>query len=85
MTTQIAREGSFYMHHPTDRITHTTAFVTPVVEHWLEQILDIRHMVTLRHGLRETGCHLSGYSNQKTARQPLCVESHGQDRTYHGV
>ena len=21
----------FYMHHPTDRITHTTAFVTPVV------------------------------------------------------
>ena len=28
--------GFFYMHHPTDRITHTTAFVTPVVEHWLE-------------------------------------------------
>ena len=24
------------MDHPTDRITHTTAFVTPVVEHWLE-------------------------------------------------
>ena len=24
-------------HHPTDRITHTTAFVTPVVEHWLER------------------------------------------------
>ena len=23
--------------HPTDRITHTTAFVTPVVEHWLER------------------------------------------------
>ena len=22
------------MHHPTDRITHTTSFVTPVVEHW---------------------------------------------------
>ena len=27
----------FYMHHPADRITHTTAFVTPVVEHWLER------------------------------------------------
>ena len=27
----------FYMHHPTDRISHTTAFVTPVMEHWLEQ------------------------------------------------
>ena len=25
------------MHHPTDRITHNTAFVTPVVEHWLER------------------------------------------------
>ena len=25
------------MHHPTDRIKHTTAFVTPVVEHWLER------------------------------------------------
>ena len=25
------------MHHPTDRITHTTAFVTPVVEDWLGQ------------------------------------------------
>ena len=24
------------MHHPTYRIAHTTAFVTPVVEHWLE-------------------------------------------------
>ena len=30
-------KGSFYMHHPTDRITHTTAFVTPVVGHWLER------------------------------------------------
>ena len=26
------------MHHPTDRIIHTTAFVTPVVEHWLREI-----------------------------------------------
>ena len=25
------------MHHPTDRITHTMAFVTPVMEHWLER------------------------------------------------
>ena len=25
------------MHHPTDRIAHVTAFVTPVVEHWLER------------------------------------------------
>ena len=25
------------MHHPTDRTTHTTTFVIPVVELWLEQ------------------------------------------------
>ena len=25
------------MHHPTDRIIHTTAFVTPIVEHWVER------------------------------------------------
>ena len=23
------------MHHPIDRITYTTSFITPVVEHWL--------------------------------------------------
>ena len=27
----------FYMHHLRERIIHTTAFVTPVVEHWLER------------------------------------------------
>ena len=25
------------MHHPIDRIAHTTAYVTPVMEHWLER------------------------------------------------
>ena len=28
------------MHHPTDRITHTTVFVIPVVEHWLQREID---------------------------------------------
>ena len=27
------------MHHPTDRIAHTTAFVTPVVEHWRKECI----------------------------------------------
>ena len=27
----------FYMHHPTDKIAHTTAFV---MEHWLEREID---------------------------------------------
>ena len=30
------QQGLFYMHHTTDRIAHTTAFVRPVVEQWLE-------------------------------------------------
>ena len=25
------------MHHPTDMIVHTTTFVIPVMEHWLER------------------------------------------------
>ena len=33
------QQWSFYMHHPTNRIRHTTAVVTPVVEHWVEQDL----------------------------------------------
>ena len=32
---RLTQQGFFYMHHPTDRITHTMAFVTPVVKHWL--------------------------------------------------
>ena len=36
------------MHHPTDRIAHTTAFVTPVVVHWLERRL-MRYEDRCRH------------------------------------
>ena len=31
------QHGFFYMHHLTDRKTHTMAFDTQVVEHWLDQ------------------------------------------------
>ena len=27
------QQGFFDMHHPKDRITHTLAFVTPIMEH----------------------------------------------------
>ena len=38
------------MHHPTERITNTTAFVTPVVEHWLErEIAQWVHTMKDRH------------------------------------
>ena len=42
------------MHHPTDWIAHTMAFVIPVVEHWLEQ--DIAQWVVLL--LRNSQCIL---------------------------
>ena len=33
----ISSKGFFFcMHHPTDRIVHTMAFVAAVMEHWLE-------------------------------------------------
>ena len=38
----------FYMHHPTERITHTTAFVTRVVEHWL-----VREIAQWVHSMKD--------------------------------
>ena len=35
------------MHHPIDRISHTTAFVTPVAEHWLEREMGDHEVHTL--------------------------------------
>ena len=35
------------MHHPTDRIAHTTTFVKPIVEHWLEQEIANFHRLLL--------------------------------------
>ena len=43
----------FYMHHPTDRITHTTAFVTPVVEHWLGFFFLMKPLSTLERKVNE--------------------------------
>ena len=31
------QQGIFYMHFSIDRTVHTTAFVKPVVDHWLER------------------------------------------------
>ena len=42
------------MHHPTDRIAHTTAFVTPVVEHWLERKRGATRDRSKREGLPVT-------------------------------
>ena len=33
----ISSKGFFYMHRPTGTTVHTSAFVTPIVKHWLVQ------------------------------------------------
>ena len=59
--------GLFYMHHPTDRITHTTAFVTPVVEHWLER--EIGQWETCR----ESSANGGTFSSTGTNTPCLCA------------
>ena len=92
MTIQIAREEThcrhymgysfqlaarfFYMHHPTDRITHTTAFVTPVVEHWLEREIAewVHHEGLIRWPMKECSYYgatweMVGMRNSKRYRE----------------
>ena len=53
------------MDHPTDRITYTTAFVTPVVEHWLERevvqliILFVFVMTSSKQCIKRQSVHYS--------------------------
>ena len=67
----------FYMHHPTDRITHTTAFVTPVVEHWLER--------EIAQWVHHEGSTQRGPLFSIAARDPLYATSRRQDSIYHGL
>ena len=59
------------MHHPIDRIAHTTAFVTPVMEHWLER--EIAQWV-------HTHTHHEG-----SIRRPIapCANSHTYSKTWY--
>ena len=47
------------MHHPKDRIAHITAFVTPVVEHWLEREIAqwVHHEGSNRRIMSESSYH----------------------------
>ena len=75
----INSKGFFHIHHPTARITHTTAFVTPVVEHWLERASDrITHTQITRE---ETCCRHIDYSFRLAARLLPYSPSHSQDNT----
>ena len=58
------------MHHPTDRITHTTAFVTPVMEHWLE-----REIAQWVHPMKDQSDDPSHYERMLLPRSyiSLCI------------
>ena len=60
------------MHNPTDRITHTTAFVTPVVEHWLER--EIAQWVHHGGSIRRP---IAPWANALTTEIPLAPWLHG--------
>ena len=50
------QQGFLYMHHPTDRITHTIIFVLPVAEHWLGwQIADMEKKDNRLYNQRKEG------------------------------
>ena len=87
------------MHNPTDKIAHTTAFVTPVVEREREMFYLTTHSTHFIYGYmvsdiwlrtilivrKETCCRHIGYSYRLTARVLLYAPSHRQDKTYHGL
>ena len=62
------------MHHPTDRIIHTTAFVTPVVEHWLEREIAqwVHHEGSIRYVQHLAATRVS----QTTAVQDCPLDEH---------
>ena len=73
------------MHHPTDRISHTTAFVTPFVEHWLER--EIAQWVHHEGSIRQ---HIAPRANALTTELHLAPDIRWRvhilkDSTYHGL
>ena len=59
------------MHHPTDRITHITAFVTPVLEHWLESEIAqwVHNEGSIRLSIAPTHINYLGYRDIKLQRE----------------
>ena len=55
---------------PTDRIAHTTAFVTPVVEHWLER--EIAHWV---HSMKDRSDEPSHHERTLLPRSYISLPS----------
>ena len=67
------------MPHPTYRIIHTTAFIIPVVEHWLEREIRSRHYMGyssvsyVRHKLTGAGYCVRYTKNSYFKTVCVCV------------
>ena len=63
------------MHYPTDRIIHTTAFVTPVVEHWLE-----REIAQWVHPMKDQSDDPSHHERMRNCQEdvPFCYDIVGK-------
>ena len=85
------------MHHPRDSIAHTTAFVTPVVEHWLEREIAQRvhpmndrsddpshHERTLLPRSLDPACEWM-FSFPGRANRARIVNAHLQDHNIYGM
>ena len=67
------------MYHLTDRVSHTTAFVTPVVEHWLERemLQWVHHEGSIRRSIAPRANGLT--TELHLASDPLgSTDRHGQ-------
>ena len=62
------------MHHPTDRIAHTTAFVTPVVEHWLER--EIAQWVHPMKDRSDDPSHIYSHTHTYVEKQYIDIVIH---------
>ena len=70
------------MHHPTDRITHTTAFVAPIVEHWLErEIAQWVHPMKLIQSLIKSCTPLQWINNLYFTQDELDITLLEEDET----
>ena len=72
----LLQQGFFYMHHPTDMIIHTTAFVMPVVEHWLER--EIAQWVHPMKDRSDTHHTMSEHSYHRATSRSSHTEEHVQ-------
>ena len=71
------------MHHPTDRIAHTTGFVTPVVEHWLErEIAQWRIDPTTHRTMSECSYYRATFCSGSTMKDRSDDPSHHEPMLY---